>query len=474
MTSGASNYGSRASAQQLRQRVAFTLLELLLAMVLVGALMAGLWGILSLNLRTFEVGRVKTQRAQLTRALAERIEDDLRNLAPLAEEIRATHDRLNAVGTAASLFSAMSYPAAASPGPTGASVDATPMSNPSAVARFPSHPGLGPAAGIAPPVIPTPPAGAVEVPSAVDATTPTSYVPARIDSLVGSSHALQLRVSNCAAQTDVPLATDASGQLSAPLPRDLLVVEYRLEQPQLAPQPVEGSAARTGPVWRGVGLTRRQRVWSIAAASPDTLEAAGSDGLPASTEEPTPAGSDFTARTDRELLSSPSTDAGYYPLDPMSTLGGTQTSRPSAPGLHTQQLFVPEVTGWQLRYFDGNQWHAQWHSARKGLPVAIEVTLSLRAEEPSARRRPRTLESSSAAPLGSATPATATDNTADADQRDETLRLVVCLPAALGPVSSRGSAEATNSNANGPPPGAAGAFNSPASAHDALAPGGLP
>lgn len=465
MTSGARNFRSRATAEQFRRRVAFTLLELLLAMVLAGALMAGLWGILSLNLRTFEAGRVKTQRAQLTRALAERIEDDLRNLAPLADEIRATHDRLTAAGATASSFDAMPSDAAA------------PSSTPSAVAASPAQSGLGPTAGVAPPVIPPPPASAVEVPSAVDAATPTADVPARIDSLVGSSHALQLRVSNCAAQADAPLATDTSGQLDNPLPRDLLVVEYRLEQPQSAPQPVEGSAARSGPAWRGAGLTRRQRAWSIQAASPDTL--AANDFAASLTSDSGTAAADnaFTAVDGRALPTNPSPDSGYNPLDPTTVPGGTQTSLPAAPGLHAQQLFVPEVSGWQLRYFDGAQWHAQWHSSRKGLPVAIEVTLSLRAEEPRTRRRPRMPDANSAVSPDSSSLATAAiDDLADTGQRDETLRLVVCLPAALGPVSARGSREATNSslNAPAPAPGAPGATASPGSAHDARAPRGLP
>ncbi|MBX9789593.1 MAG: type II secretion system protein GspJ [Pirellulales bacterium] len=454
MTSSARNFRSRATAQQLRRRVAFTLLELLLAMVLAGALMAGLWGILSLNLRTFEAGRVKTQRAQLTRALAERIEDDLRNLAPLAEETRATHDRLNAAGATASSFDAMPSAAAA------------PISNPSAVVASPSQPGLGPAAGVAPPVIPPPPANAAESPSAVDAATPPAYVPARIDSLVGSSHALQLRVSNCAAAADAPPATDASGQLVNPLPRDLLVVEYRLEQPQSAPQPVEGIAARSGPAWRGAGLTRRQRAWSIEATSPDAFAADDTASFLTSDTGSAAADNAFTTGADGVLPINPSPVGDYDSLDPTNRPGSTQASLPTAPGNPSQQLFVPEVTGWQLRYFDGAQWHAQWHSARKGLPVAIEVTLSLRAEEPSTRRRPRTADSSST--LATA----AIDDLADTGQRDETLRLVVCLPAALGPVSARGSREAASASLNGPMPGAAGAMTSPA--HDSPTPRGLP
>jgi prepilin-type N-terminal cleavage/methylation domain-containing protein len=484
-------HGSRRGVSPLARRSAiaasgFTLLEVLLAMVLAGALMAGLWGILSLNMRTFEAGRAKTERAQLTRALAERIEDDLRSLAPLADEVRATHDRLN-VGSAstASSFSGGLPPATSATSGTQPAPAPTLLPNPPTVLEPTTQLGLGGAVSVAPPVV-LPPSSAVGA-SPVDSTTPTTFVPARVYSLVGSSHALRLRVLTSVAEADALPATDASGQLSAPLPRDLQIVEYRLEQPQLAPQPSVGSTVPRGPAWHGAGLTRRQRAWSIEAVSPDASSHDRSAELLASGDEPTSAASDYPAGSGQAIpeSSSPSetsfgsTGSGltgnYDPLDPTGMPGGMQGSEPLNVGLHAQQLFVPEVTGWQLRYFDGAQWHAQWHSARKGLPTAIEVTLSLRAEEPSGRRRPRTAAPGAAVSLGAtADPTTASESSSDSAASDETMRLVVCLPAALGPVSARDETDLQSPlDQRSTSPGAE-SFDSRRPTGDMLTPGGSP
>jgi prepilin-type N-terminal cleavage/methylation domain len=42
------------------------------------------------------------------------------------------------------------------------------------------------------------------------------------------------------------------------------------------------------------------------------------------------------------------------------------------------EMSAPEVVGCRFRYYDGSQWHDNWNSLdRKGLPVAIEITLKL-------------------------------------------------------------------------------------------------
>ena len=47
-------------------------------------------------------------------------------------------------------------------------------------------------------------------------------------------------------------------------------------------------------------------------------------------------------------------------------------------GLGTGALYLPEVTEFQLRYFDGRGWSRSWDSlSRRALPVAIEVTFRI-------------------------------------------------------------------------------------------------
>lgn len=452
---------------KLRQ-AGFTLLEVLLSMVLAGALMAGLWGVLSLNLRTFEVGRVKTERAQLTRALAERIENDLRALAPLADELKVTQDRVSfrtggrspslgdplLPGAPMSTGTAMSPGNSTSPGAvTTSSAATTPNLSPPSIPAPASSPATS--AGSSGAASVTPPAGAAPVgvsasPGLADSTSPTAYTPAPVYSLIGSSHALQLRVLTATADAEALPATDASGQLNTPLPRDLQIVEYRLEQPQLAPQPMDNLTPSTGPAWRGAGLSRRQRAWSIEVRSTDASASSNSGEL-------APVGEDAATGAGGYLGSSSSSTLGgesssfrsgasefpsdSSPLDSLTPQGAGSSFAPLPPGVRSEQFFVPEVTGWQLRYYDGQQWTTQWHSGRKGLPTAIEVTLSLRAEEPSGRRPPRKAATTNT-PSDSSPDSQATiDGSAAARGREETMRLVVYLPSAWGPVSARDASQ---------------------------------
>jgi prepilin-type N-terminal cleavage/methylation domain-containing protein len=442
----------------------FTLLEVLLSMVLAGALMAGLWGVLSLNLRTFEVGRVKTERAQLTRALAERIENDLRAIAPLADELKATQDRLRPstadgfASTGDALLPGAPTPlgATTSPGaslpPTAAPANNAPGLSPPSIPPPASTPattlGTSSPASVTPPGGPSP-AGAGASLSFADSTSSAVHTPAPVYSLIGSSHALQVRVLTATAEAEALATTDAGGQLSTPLPRDLQIVEYRLEQPQLAPQSFDTQTTSSQPAWRGAGLSRRQRAWTVDVRSTDASDSNNSSDLPPSGEDPASAVGGYLGGSSTTTLGGESSPLGSsqteFPsdrgsLDSPTSTGTGSSFPPLPPGVRSEQLFVPEVTGWQLRYFDGQQWHTQWHSGRKGLPAAIEVTLSLKAAEPS-RRRPRT-NSPAAAPSDAASDSQ-TPGDADVDVRrgEETMRLVIHLPSAWGPVSSRDASQ---------------------------------
>lgn len=90
------------------------------------------------------------------------------------------------------------------------------------------------------------------------------------------------------------------------------------------------------------------------------------------------------------------------PEDPASGGLASPTSGPSLLSLHSRDQFdsleetdslgadriiiVPEVVRASFRYYDGQQWHEEWHSrARGGLPRAVEIVLSLETEA----QRPR-------------------------------------------------------------------------------------
>jgi prepilin-type N-terminal cleavage/methylation domain-containing protein len=474
-------------------RSGFTLLEVLLSMVLAGALMAGLWGVLSLNLRTFEVGRVKTERAQLTRALAERIENDLRAIAPLADELKATQDRLRPPTTSGFLSSGdaivPSTPTSASASlpPTAAPASTTPGLSPPTIPSPASTSATSLGASSVPSIPPpggSSPVGASTSLGLAASTSSAAYTPAPVYSLIGSSHALQVRVLTATTEAEALATTDASGQLSTPLPRDLQIVEYRLEQPQLAPQSFDTQTTSSQPAWRGAGLSRRQRAWTIDVRSTDGSSGNDSSDLPPTGEDPATASGGYLGGSTTTSLGPEASSLGSgpsefptdsNPLDSPTSTGAGSSFPPLPPGVRSEQLFVPEVTGWQLRYFDGQQWHTQWHSGRKGLPVAIEVTLSLKAAEPT-RRRPRT-NSTTAAPSDTASDSqTSSDGDTDARRGEETMRLVVQLPSAWGPVSSRdGSQQPGGLNAPAPTdPGSSSQIRGDFGAGAVPMPGGSP
>jgi prepilin-type N-terminal cleavage/methylation domain-containing protein len=64
------------------RRRGFTLLEVLLAAVLMAVLMTGLWGLMRTYERLFSSGQAKAERAQLARTLMEQLSDDLRSAIP--------------------------------------------------------------------------------------------------------------------------------------------------------------------------------------------------------------------------------------------------------------------------------------------------------------------------------------------------------------------------------------------------------
>lgn len=60
-----------------RRRRAFTLVEMIVAVVLIGVIMAGVWGLFHTFGRLFGTGQANAEQAQLVRALFEQITDDL-------------------------------------------------------------------------------------------------------------------------------------------------------------------------------------------------------------------------------------------------------------------------------------------------------------------------------------------------------------------------------------------------------------
>jgi len=105
-----------------------------------------------------------------------------------------------------------------------------------------------------------------------------------------------------------------------------------------------------------VGLTRRE----LDFETPEVLDEADSTGF----AEIVPLGEEV-------------------PVEETATVTGTSTfDQLLEVGMDNSVMWAPEVVALQLRYFDGSRWQSSWDSlARKGLPVAVEMTMAVASLE---------------------------------------------------------------------------------------------
>lgn len=362
-------------------RKGFTLVEILLAMTLSAALVAGLWTAITVHLKAYEHGREEVERAQLFRALARRV----------------TADVTGAVSAGA---------LGALPIVQVASIVTEP--EPGAVAETGAAPrsglnlgmaGRGPTTGAAPlPKGPPAPAGAaaprataqpLATPGAAKPPAPSkgktagaplaasaaSAHPVSLHKTIATAGALQLSGGSrwleiTLAPWVVPHPDDAleddSQRAKRSRPR---TVRYYLGIP--GDPWMEVMAADDGPIVRGV-LVRREQLPPV----PHEL-------IPGDVPLP---------------MESPAASADV--VDPMPTPLGL-APEPAAPeivgaasteGMLPETLSlteIPEISSLSLRYYDGSGWQSHWHSGEMGrLPLAIEALWAMAKplKHPSGRR----------------------------------------------------------------------------------------
>ena len=96
-------------------RRAFTLLEVLIAVVLAMTLLLGLWGLMGIYSRLFESGKAKTEQSQLARALLQQLTDDLRSTiqdSPVEGQLAGAAARPGSDGQTAGASSGFETPSA--------------------------------------------------------------------------------------------------------------------------------------------------------------------------------------------------------------------------------------------------------------------------------------------------------------------------------------------------------------------------
>lgn len=293
----------------------FTLIEVLLALLLSSALLAGLWAALEISLRMFETGRTRVEEAQLTRALLNQLNNDLQQTIlqssqPAAGEVLAPPD-------------------------------------PPAGDNSQTHSSQSSLAGILP------------LSRSADRTLPASSQPfvgaasqataVRKPGLCGSAH--ELRLDLCRV---VPgeIAMIKHRDLTAAETLELRTVFYFLARALPAERAALGS-----PAYAGEALVRHETRWLDSPGAEQTIKPAG---LAGSSQDQLL--EEFVALEDRFEASQQSE---------------FDTQAPET--VPDELAIAPEVAGLEFRYFDGVEWLPSWDSdAQGGLPAAVEIVLAVR------------------------------------------------------------------------------------------------
>lgn len=335
------------------ERSGFTLVEVMLTTVLAAVLLVALWSLLSIYSKAFEGGHARTEQSQLARALLEQISTDVQSaiIAPpsvLPNAMQSTPPE--PVAAVAVSVSAAPAPATVARPSTSA---APAVSSPSAK----GSPGQG---SSAPPIFGGS-VGAATTPIPSPAHQEIATASLRPAGIYGTSSYLQLDV----VQPAVVLPTTEEEDLAVIVPEappradELRTIVYAFEEftdpsnPEAIPE---------------TKLVRRELNWAQAHPA---------HGAEREVSRPLPAG---TAATNDPLVpDEPSLESNVAQgAAPQEFTSATPTDGDGVPVM--SETSVPEVLAFGLRYFDGTLWSEEWDStSRRGLPVAIEVSLRLRS-----------------------------------------------------------------------------------------------
>ena len=314
------------------ERGGFTLVEVLLTTMLAAVLLTALWSLLSMYSKVFESGHARTEQSQLARTLLEQISTDLQGV-------------LRAPPPAPSL-PIFSSPSSGSSRVGGSSTRSSSSESSSdsrtvASASTPSAPPLGSAPhGASSPL----PGGTMPVAGSLA----TSRL--RPAGLFGTATFLQIDVLQPAVvepetEFEEPASFDESESSKA---EELKTVIYSFEKLHDPDRPLGE---------RVMHLVRREMNWAHAQAQ----AAEGSAGRLDQRD------SSYVAAQSELVAESP---------DPTESIDREELAAEDL------VVSVPEVLRFSMRYFDGTDWSDEWDSiARRGLPVAVEVTVQLRSHD---------------------------------------------------------------------------------------------
>ncbi len=270
---------SRCQTRSHAPRRAFTLLEVVIASLLVAVLMASVYQVLFIYRKMFDRGETQTEEIQLVRSLSQQLSDDL---------VGAIQDPVFIGGKAR--------------GPSGAR-------------RF---------------------------------------------GLYGNATELRIDVLQIPAFQVAPTPT-AEEMEDTTQPRKLQAPELRTVYYSF----LESVSVDSTLSDDRVGLTRRELDFETPEEVDDS-EMTGTSELALTLETLTTQGT-LTEDTLTEGFGDVATVSGGSTFDQLLEVG-----------MDSSVMWAPEVVSLKFRYFDGSKWRRSWDSlARKGLPVAVEMTLAV-------------------------------------------------------------------------------------------------
>ena len=404
--------GTQRSTSMGNARSAYTLIELLLAMMLSTVVLAALWSLLNIYTRLFDTAGVETEQAQLARAMLVMIETDLINIVPEAQP-RETSAGTNPDETDAPQDSDTPTPGdVIGPTPAPDTTDSAATANTEKADQLPA----------------STTSGATEATDTGSFSSHLSNGTMSDDSqhatfaqpsLLGTSETLWLVVHRHGDTSDPlnpqPLvradttfqpaaelaivqyaltyqdAADALGTTSntpsMPFETDDAAESSRLTETSsaeglddwqaIANSEMETAAAQLGLIDRELidasrGIERREAFWPVSPLA---------SSLPSASFDPTlldqSSGNDEGFALRREFKP-PSRVADIHGRvsDTPSTSFGSGSS--PAEEVKFESLLTPEVVRVRFRYHDGNAWRSQWDSRAQGaLPRAVEIILAV-------------------------------------------------------------------------------------------------
>jgi prepilin-type N-terminal cleavage/methylation domain-containing protein len=350
----------RSATQQYRgSSSGYTLIEMIIASVLVGTLMAVSWGMMSMYSSYLTAGRTQAVEQQLIRSLLQILESDLQSVSQpdIAAQIPRTEFALDLTTT---------DPFAADGAPFSATADAQPdllaglsqtqLDEPSILS------GLSTSAGVSPPGTISLKGNSMSLRIAFERSAERTFSKLSATGAVTGAERAEASgksLQSLPAMTDVDASLTESPQTegAAPKVEEFQTIIWQFQPPGMI------SGGNTQMV---SGLYRiRTETLSLQTAlmqQESLLEDADSG-----------AGESNDATVDQSTLET----LLFLPAANQSQPGASAESNTEA-AQRPQFDVIPEVVSFRIEYFSGSTWESSWDSVqRQSLPVAVRIQMQL-------------------------------------------------------------------------------------------------